>query len=72
MSSESWITILKKRNGWVLIGDSGTKEIDSFDASCGVPVDHYFWLNSLHPTFPMHDVLAEGVAMQLIAGPNVC
>jgi phospholipase/lecithinase/hemolysin len=32
---------------------------------CGVPVNQYFWLNSLHPTFPVHDVLAEKVAQML-------
>jgi hypothetical protein len=51
---------------------SGTPEPTSFNATCGVPVDHYFWLNSLHPTYPMHDVLAQAVADQLEAGPNIC
>ena len=31
-------------------------------AECAVPVNQYFWLNSLHPTYPMHDVVAEGVS----------
>ncbi len=51
---------------------SGTPTTDFFNATCGVPVNEYFWLNSLHPTYPMHDVLAEQVALQLKAGPNVC
>lgn len=51
---------------------SGTPTEDYFDPSCGIPVNEYFWLNSLHPTYPMQDVLAEGVAAQLNAGPNIC
>ncbi|RDW66417.1 hypothetical protein BP6252_10052 [Coleophoma cylindrospora] len=51
---------------------NGTPTPDYFDLSCGIPVNEYFWLNSLHPTYPMHNVLAEEVASQLKAGPNVC
>ena len=29
---------------------------------CGVPEDEYFWLNGLHPVWPMHHALAESVA----------
>ncbi|CZR65563.1 uncharacterized protein PAC_15463 [Phialocephala subalpina] len=52
--------------------NNGTPTETYFDASCGVPVNEYFWLNSLHPTYPMQDVLAQEVAAQLISGPNVC
>ncbi|KAL1881762.1 hypothetical protein Daus18300_000815 [Diaporthe australafricana] len=52
--------------------ENGTSEPDSFVESCGVPVDQYFWLNTLHPTYPVHDVVAEEVAKALEAGPNVC
>ncbi|KJR86882.1 uncharacterized protein SPSK_11027 [Sporothrix schenckii 1099-18] len=51
---------------------SGTPEPDTVIESCGVPVDQYFWLNSLHPTYPIHDVVAEQVSKALTAGPNVC
>lgn len=51
---------------------SGTPTEDYYDASCGVPVNEYFWLNTLHPTYPMQNVLAEEVAKTLEAGPNVC
>jgi hypothetical protein len=51
---------------------SGTPTENYFNATCGIPVNEYFWLNSLHPTYPMQDVLAEGVAAQLEAGPNIC
>ena len=37
-----------------------------------MPVNQYFWLNSLHPTYPIHDVVAEQVVKSLKAGPNVC
>lgn len=56
----------------MLTGCSGTPEIDTLVPSCGVPANQYFWLNSLHPTYPMHDVLAQKVAEQLKSGPNVC
>jgi len=52
--------------------ENGTPTPDFFNATCGIPVNQYFWLNSLHPTYPMHDVLAQQVALQLTAGPNVC
>ena len=39
--------------------NSGTPAWDTFTPGCGVPVDEYFWLNSLHPTYPMHEVVAQ-------------
>jgi len=56
----------------MLTFSSGTLTEDFFDPTCGVPVNEYFWLNTLHPTYPMHDVLAQQIALQLTAGPNVC
>lgn len=53
-------------------GNSGTPAQDTFNATCGIPVNEYFWLNSLHPTYPMHDALAYEVVKQLSTGPNVC
>ncbi|KAL9049184.1 MAG: hypothetical protein Q9162_007356 [Coniocarpon cinnabarinum] len=32
---------------------NGTPAENTFNPSCGVPVNAYFWLNSLHPTYPM-------------------
>ncbi|KAF2488492.1 hypothetical protein BU16DRAFT_228157 [Lophium mytilinum] len=40
---------------------NGTPEWDSFNATCGIPVNEYFWLNSLHPTYPMHDAIAAAI-----------
>ncbi|OAA59906.1 Lipase, GDSL [Niveomyces insectorum RCEF 264] len=51
---------------------NGTPARDTLTAACGVPVNEYFWLNSLHPTYPIHDVVAEHLAKALTAGPNVC
>ncbi|KAK8045368.1 hypothetical protein PG993_005392 [Apiospora rasikravindrae] len=51
---------------------NGTPNLDTSDPACGIPVNEYFWLNSLHPTYPMHDVVAEQVASALEKGPNVC
>ncbi|KAJ8070103.1 hypothetical protein OCU04_000498 [Sclerotinia nivalis] len=52
--------------------ENGTPTPNYTDPSCYIPVNEYFWLNSLHPTYPMHDVLAQGVAKVLESGPNVC
>lgn len=41
---------------------SGTSDPDSYDASCGIPVNEYFWLNSLHPTYPVHNATAREIA----------
>ncbi|KAK7991711.1 hypothetical protein PG988_000505 [Apiospora saccharicola] len=58
--------------GFCAAYQNGTPKQDTLDPACGVPVNEYFWLNSLHPTYPMHDVVAEQVAAALIKGPNVC
>ena len=48
---------------------NGTPELDTFDPECGVPVDEYFWLNSLHPTYLMQDVMAQQMAELMEALP---
>jgi len=40
---------------------NGTPNMTSFSASCGLPVNEYFWLNQLHPTYPMHDAMAAHI-----------
>ncbi|SPO07522.1 related to cellulose-binding GDSL lipase/acylhydrolase [Cephalotrichum gorgonifer] len=50
---------------------NGTPEWDTFIESCGYAVNEYFWLNSLHPTYPAQEVIAEGVAKLLRGPPNV-
>ncbi|CZR63615.1 uncharacterized protein PAC_13512 [Phialocephala subalpina] len=50
---------------------SGTPASDYFNPRCGIPVNQYFWLNGLHPTYPIHDVLAEHIGKLLDQGPNI-
>jgi phospholipase/lecithinase/hemolysin len=40
---------------------NGTPSMTSFNASCGLPVNEYFWFNALHPTYPMHNATAEQI-----------
>jgi phospholipase/lecithinase/hemolysin len=47
--------------------ENGTPTEDYFNATCGIPVNEYFWLNSLHPTYPMMDRLANNISQQLEA-----
>ncbi|KAI1338786.1 carbohydrate esterase family 16 protein [Xylariaceae sp. FL0016] len=63
---------LKNTTAYCEAYENGTDEDDTFIATCGIPVNQYFWLNSLHPTYPMHDVVAQGVSEGLVAGPNTC
>ncbi|KXJ93536.1 hypothetical protein Micbo1qcDRAFT_223168 [Microdochium bolleyi] len=51
---------------------NGTPAKDTFIAACGVPVNQYFWRDSIHPTYPIHQVVAEQFVKTLGAGPNVC
>jgi phospholipase/lecithinase/hemolysin len=41
---------------------NGTPNMTSFNPSCGLPVNEYFWLNPLHPTYPMHNAMAKQIA----------
>lgn len=43
----------------------GTPSWYTFNPNCSLPVDEYFWLNSLHPTFRMMNVTAQAMARQL-------
>jgi len=65
-------SIYKNTTTFCVAYENGTPAENTFDASCGVPVNEYFWLNSLHPTYPMHNVLAQEVSLLLESGPNVC
>ncbi|PSK53167.1 RNA polymerase II-associated protein 1 [Elsinoe australis] len=47
---------------------NGTPEWTSSDPSCPYPVDKYLWLNTLHPTFRIHNATAQAIAQQLSAG----
>ena len=39
--------------------------IDYKDPSCEYAVDEYFWLNELHPTYPVHEAHAAQLALAL-------
>lgn len=41
----------------------------NFNTTCGIPVNEYFWLNSLHPTFPMHNATAMEIVKMLDPKP---
>jgi len=45
--------------------ENGTATMDQFNASCGAPVNEYFWLNTLHPTYPMQNLTAKELSMGL-------
>ncbi|KAL9112294.1 MAG: hypothetical protein Q9227_003412 [Pyrenula ochraceoflavens] len=55
----------KNTTGYCEAYMNGTPNGTTFDGSCAYPVDEYFWLNSLHPTFPMHRLLAREVVGEL-------
>jgi hypothetical protein len=42
-----------------------TFDEEAFDATCGVAQKEYFWLDSLHPTPPIHDAMAAEAAQIL-------
>lgn len=52
----------KNTTGYCPAYMDGTPTETYFNASCGIPVNEYFWLNTLHPTYPMHNVLAQQIA----------
>lgn len=45
--------------------ENGTATMTQLNASCVYPVNEYFWLNSLHPTYPMHNLTAKEIGMGL-------
>lgn len=48
-----------------LVDCSGTPTLTYLDPSCGVPVNEYLWLNDLHPTYPMHNLIASQIVQQI-------
>ncbi|KAF2465554.1 uncharacterized protein BDR25DRAFT_239288 [Lindgomyces ingoldianus] len=44
---------------------NGTPTWYYFNSTCGLPVNDYFWLNSLHPTFPVHNATAASIVQYL-------
>lgn len=60
----------KNTTGYCVAYENGTPTETYFNATCGIPVNEYFWLNSLHPTYPMHNVLAQQIAVLLESVPS--
>ncbi|KAI9698546.1 MAG: hypothetical protein M1820_007436 [Bogoriella megaspora] len=56
---------VKNTTGYCTAYQNGTPAQNTFDPSCGVPVDQYFWLNTLHPTFPVHNATAAQIVKTL-------
>lgn len=50
---------LKNTTGFCDKYQSGTPAWDTFDPVCGVRVDEYFWLNSLHPGYKVNKAFAK-------------
>ncbi|KAK0517474.1 hypothetical protein JMJ35_000629 [Cladonia borealis] len=48
----------------------GTTTLTYFDPTCGVPINAYFWLNTLHPTYPMHNFLGSQIT-QFITSEDI-
>ncbi|KAI9660164.1 MAG: hypothetical protein M1821_001516 [Bathelium mastoideum] len=47
--------------------ENGTPTETYLDPSCAIPVSEYFWLNTLHPVYPVHNASAAQLAKQLAA-----
>ncbi|KAL5118841.1 hypothetical protein ACEQ8H_003163 [Pleosporales sp. CAS-2024a] len=45
--------------------ENGTPTWYTKDPSCDYPVNQYLWLNSLHPTFPLHNATAAAIVQML-------
>ncbi|KAI0869595.1 hypothetical protein GGS24DRAFT_478302 [Hypoxylon argillaceum] len=62
---------LKNTTDYCTAYQNGTPAQNTLTPSCGIPVNQYFWLNNLHPTSAIHEVVAKEVADLLTAGPNI-
>ena len=58
----------KNTTDYCVAYENGTPSWYTFNATCGIPVDEYFWLNTLHPTFRMHNATAQAIAEELSCG----
>ncbi|KAK4556665.1 hypothetical protein LTR86_006236 [Recurvomyces mirabilis] len=55
----------KNTTDYCVAYENGTPAVNTFNATCGIPVDEYFWLNSLHPTYRMMNVTAQEIVQAL-------
>ncbi|KAI9813585.1 MAG: hypothetical protein M1827_003654 [Pycnora praestabilis] len=56
----------KNTTEYCIAYENGTPSWYTLDESCRIPVNEYFWLNTLHPTFPMHNATAAQLAELLV------
>ena len=47
------------------MNNSGTPTMAYLDPSCEIQVNEYFWLNDLHPTYPIHNFMASQIVQLL-------
>ncbi|KAK2787341.1 hypothetical protein FQN52_007245 [Onygenales sp. PD_12] len=72
-SSYEETAVYKNTTAYCAEYENGTPEWTTFNETCGIPVNEYFWLNSLHPTYPVHNATASGIAALLRAQlGNMC
>ncbi|KAI4131089.1 MAG: hypothetical protein LQ338_001410 [Usnochroma carphineum] len=58
--------IYKNTTGSCKAYESGdVPSMDYYNSTCQYRVNQYFWLNGLHPTYPVHEALAAQVATAL-------
>ncbi|MCJ1224242.1 hypothetical protein MMC12_000886 [Toensbergia leucococca] len=51
--------------GFCAAYQSGTPAENTYTPSCGIPVDEYLWLNNIHPTSPIHELMASQIVSQI-------
>jgi len=61
---------LKALSGYCPAYANGTLSGQTFVGVCTVPVNQYFWLNTLHPTYPVHDALGFTISTALTGVPQ--
>jgi len=61
----------KNTTGYCDAYQNGTPAENYFYPNCTIPVNQYFWLNGLHPTYPMHEVMAKQIAKGLEGGDSL-
>jgi len=65
VTSYSQTAGIKNTTAYCTAYQGGTASMDTFDTDCGVPVNEYFWLNSLHPLYMVHNATASQIAALL-------
>ncbi|KAF2733422.1 hypothetical protein EJ04DRAFT_495218 [Polyplosphaeria fusca] len=56
---------IKNTTSWCKAYENGTPTWYTLDESCKYPVNEWFWLNNLHPTFPINNATAASIVEYL-------